>query len=76
MKDAFAEGVVRFDVSDVTVGDASSPEPTQTSSVETLFVSLSAEGGALEVADHLPAHERLLDFLIERSIAAWTRSQG
>ena len=30
----------------------------------------------MDVVDHLPGHERLLDFLIERAVIAWTRSQG
>ena len=29
-----------------------------------------------KLREHLPAHEDFLDFLIERSLAAWTRSQG
>jgi len=35
-------------------------------------------GGAypLRRFTHLPRHETFLDFLIERGLAAWTRSQG
>lgn len=30
----------------------------------------------MRVAEHLPEHVDLVDYLIERSVASWTRSQG
>jgi hypothetical protein len=40
--------------------------------------ALVEEGGDWPVRrlDHLPEHESLVDFLIERSVETWTRSQG
>jgi hypothetical protein len=31
---------------------------------------------SLRICEHIPEHEDFADFLIERSVAAWTRSQG
>jgi hypothetical protein len=78
--------LVRFDVFE----DISADEPDETPNavpsatfavVPTLNegerASLAAGGRCcVELSDHLPEHEALLDYLIERSFAAWTRSQG
>jgi hypothetical protein len=38
----------------------------------------SAQSGVAEflMEEHLPEHETFADYLIERSLAVWTRSQG
>jgi len=51
------------------------PAPRQLSPKEQETVSA---GGSypVHVSEHMPEHETFLDYLVERSVAAWSRSRG
>lgn len=72
--------VLRIDVTDVGLDDPLDVGSGATGKHQTVFYTLADIGGgfrqAIAVNDHLPEHEGLLDFLIERSLDAWTRSQS
>jgi hypothetical protein len=78
--------LVRFDVyQDVSPEEPADIPDASTSSTFAVVPTLSegertslAAGGRcrVDLSDHLPEHEALLDYLIERSVIAWTRSQG
>jgi len=38
--------------------------------------AIITDGYPIRVVEHLPAHRTFLEFLIDRSLAAWTHSQG
>ena len=40
------------------------------------YDATATEGWPVQVAEHLPEHETFVDYLIERGLDAWTRSQG
>ena len=72
------------DPATATVNPASDPGFEQTIFVRMPFAEQQYERfkagesceSEMDIVDHLPGHEQLLDFLIERAVIAWTRSQG
>ncbi len=51
------------------------PSPATLTQEERIIVEHGGDW-PVRTVEHLPQHEQFLDFLIERSIAAWTRSKG